>query len=88
MLPKQTKRTEKGLIFGSMSVAEGVDAIVALFELRMLGLLCLNPKILELWSENWSFCRRGGDKWQNRNFGVVEVVTGVQKYMALICFLT
>lgn len=49
MLPRQTKRTEKGLIFGSLSsVSEGVEAIVALVELTTMGLLCVNPKILEL----------------------------------------
>lgn len=89
MLPRQTKRTEKGLIFGSLSVSEGVEAIVALVELTTMGLLCVNPKILELWTENWSLCsRKGEDEWQNGNFGGVKVATEVQKYKALISFLS
>lgn len=33
ILPRQTKRTEKGLIFGSVPEADGVEAIVALIGL-------------------------------------------------------
>lgn len=70
MLPRQMKRTEKGLVVGSVSAAEGAEAMVDLIKLK--GLLCLS-KLLKHWTENGNFLRRKGEGWwQNCNFGVIE----------------
>ena len=83
MLPRQTKRTEKGFVLESVAAADGVEAIVALiirfkgfflFCTLFLGLL-RNGNFFGTGGNNWDFGggrRRVGEEWQYGNFGVVE----------------
>ena len=83
MLPRQTKRTEKGFVLESVAAADGVEAIVALI-IRFNGFflfcklfmgLSRNGNFFGSGGNSWDFGggrRRVGEEWQYGNFGVVE----------------